>query len=306
MQTEPKYPLKAWLALGAVCLIWGTTYLANKVGVGEMPPLLFSSVRMMAAGLIVLAYFGLRNQIPWSDRSYLMFQTGLGVLMLGIGNGIGMVALTWLDSGIASLISASTPFLIVLFNNILRAGDPIRLVGWIGISMGMGGIVFLSWDNIQLNGDVGFGWGVFFLMLALVGWALGSVISKKRLYPYPIMVAAGFQMLAGGLSSLILSLPFERTEDINLSSELMWSLSYLIVFGSLVAYSSYLYALSKLPATIVSLYAYINPLLALIAGWLFLKERLDYRIGIAAAMILSGVWLINHDLLTRRESHVDK
>lgn len=270
-----------------------------------MPPLLFSSVRMMAAGLIVLAYFGLRNQIPWSDRSYLLFQTGLGVLMLGIGNGVGIVALTWLDSGIASLISASTPFLIVLFNKMLRAGDHIRFAGWIGISMGMGGIVFLSWDNIQLKGDVGFGWGVFFLMLALLGWALGSVISKKRIYPYPIMIAAGFQMLTGGFSSLILSLPFERTEDINLSSELMWSLSYLIVFGSLVAYSSYLYALSKLPATIVSLYAYINPLLALVAGWLFLKERLDYRIGIAAAMILSGVWLINHDLLTRRKSQAD-
>lgn len=294
------YPLKAWLALAAVCIIWGTTYLANKVGITQMPPLLFSALRQILAGILILGWFLLRGQIPWADRSYLRFQAWLGFLMLTIGNGVGLVALHYLDSGIASLLSASTPLLIVLFNLLLRSGDHLAMRGWLGILLGTAGIGYLSWDGVQAEGGMGYAWGLGFLMLALMGWAYGSVISKTRQWPYPVILAAGLQMLSGGTLTLLIGLPLEDIRETQWNTALLYSLLYLVFFGSLVAYSAYLYALSKLPATIVSLYAYINPLLALLAGWAFLDERLDARVGVAALLILGGVWLVNDDFLRKR------
>lgn len=294
------YPLKAWIALGAVCIIWGTTYLANKVGVTAMPPLLFSGLRQVLSGSLILGWFLLRGQIPWTDRSYFLFQSWLGFLMLTIGNGVGLVALTYLDSGIASLLSASTPILIVLFNLLLRSEDRLAGRGWAGILLGMAGMAYLCWEGIQADRGHGYLWGLGFLLFALMGWAYGSVISKTRQWTYPVILSAGIQMLSGGLITLLISLPLEDPRAGEWTPAMLGSLVYLVFFGSLVAYSAYLYALSKLPATVVSLYAYINPLLALVAGWAFLDERLNHRVGVAALLILGGVYLVNDDFLRRR------
>jgi drug/metabolite transporter (DMT)-like permease len=300
VNAPPSYPVKAWIALGAVCIIWGTTYLANKVGVTAVPPLLFSGVRQLLAGGLILGWFILRGQVPWTDRGYLRFQSWLGFLLLTIGNGVGLVALTYMDSGIASLLSATTPILIVLFNLMLRSEDRLDGRGWAGILLGMAGVAYLSWDGTRSDPSRGYLWGLGFLLLALMGWAYGSVISKTRQWNYPVILSAGIQMLSGGLITLLLSLPLEDPREAVISPALIGSLIYLVLFGSLVAYSAYLYALSKLPATIVSLYAYINPLLALVAGWAFLDERLNHRVGVAALLILGGVYLVNNDFLRRR------
>jgi drug/metabolite transporter (DMT)-like permease len=301
VKTTPAYPLKAWIALAAVCIIWGTTYLANKVGVSYMPPLLFSAMRQILAGLLILGWFILARRVPWSDWGYFRFQAWLGFFMLTIGNGLGLVALKFLESGIASLLSASTPILIVLFNLLLRSDDRLQWRGWAGILLGLCGLVYLSIDGLTADTTSGYAWGLFFLMIALLGWAFGSVTSKSKQWPYPVILTAGIQMVSGGIFSLFISLPLEDVRDTHFSSALIYSTLYLVVFGSIVAYSSYLYALSKLPATIVSLYAYINPLLALVAGWAFLDERLDQRVGIAALLILGGVYLVNDDFLRKRK-----
>ncbi len=299
MNSQAERPVGAWLALGAVCLIWGTTYLANKVGVTEAPPLLFSGFRQLLAGSLILAWFVIRGRMPWLDLKYLRFQSWLGFLLLTIGNGVGLVSLTFLDSGISALLSASTPFLIVLFNLLLKSDDRLQARGWAGIFLGAAGIVYLSWDGIRTQAGMSYVWGLCFLLVALSGWAYGSVVSKTRQWTYPVILAAGIQMVSGGTVTLLMSLPLEDPADIRFSPALGYSMAYLVVFGSIVAYSSYMYALSRLPASVVSLYAYINPVLALMAGWAFLNERLDARVGIAALLILGGVYLVNADYRRR-------
>lgn len=299
MNTPAAQPLKAWLALLAVCIIWGTTYLANKVGVTYMPPLFFSALRQLLAGSLILGWFLLRGNIPWADRGYFLYQAWLGVLLISVGNGVGLIALRSMESGISSLLAASSPFLIVLFG--LAGGSEERLEagGWAGILLGMAGVIFLSWDEFHGGGSV-MGWALLFQLIAIMGWSYGSVASKRRRWTYPVILSAGIQMLAGGLINIIAAPFFEEVAVTRVNAELVWSLVYLVIFGSLVAYTSYLYALSKLPASVVALHSYINPLLALVVGSALLGERLDQRVGIAALLILGGVWLVNRDFLRQR------
>lgn len=299
MSETSSRPLKAWLALLAVCIIWGTTYMANKVGVTHMPPLFFSALRQLLAGSLILGWFALRGNIPWADKSYFLYQAWLGILLISVGNGVGLIALQSMESGISSLLAASSPFMIVMFG--LRGGAEERLQagGWAGILLGMAGVAFLSWDEFRGGGDV-MGWALLFQLIAIMGWSYGSVASKRRHWPYPVILSAGIQMLAGGLINISAAPFFEEVAVTRVNAELVWSLLYLVVFGSLVAYTSYLYALSKLPASVVALHSYINPLLALVVGWALLGERLDERVGISALLILGGVWLVNRDFLRKR------
>ena len=299
MSEPASRPLKAWLALLAVCVIWGTTYMANKVGVTHMPPLFFSALRQLLAGSMILGWFILRGNIPWTDRKYFLHQAWLGVLLISVGNGVGLIALRSMESGISSLLAASSPFMIVLFS--LRSGLEERLQagGWAGILLGMAGVVFLSWDSFRGGGHI-MGWALLFQLIAILGWSYGSVASKRHHWPYPVILSAGIQMLAGGLINIVAAPFFEEVVVTRVNAELIWSLLYLVVFGSLVAYTSYLYALSKLPASVVALHSYINPLLALVVGWALLGERLDGRVGVSALLILGGVWLVNHDFLRKR------
>ena len=169
MSAPSSYSLKAWLALLAVCVIWGTTYLANKVGVTHVPPLLFSAIRQLLAGFLILGWFVLRSRMPWWDWTYLRFQMGIGLLMLSIGNGLSLVALRYLPSGIAALLSAALPFVMVMLNVIMQTDERPRLLSILGISVGMLGIAYMSWDELTLSADVGYVWGLVFLFLAQVG-----------------------------------------------------------------------------------------------------------------------------------------
>ncbi len=301
MSAAPSYPFKAWLALAAVCIIWGTTYMANKVGVTHVPPLLFSAIRQIIAGVLILTWFMLRNQIPWKDRSYLRFQATIGFFMLSIGNGLSLVALRYLDSGIAALLSAALPIVFVLLNLAMRSDDRLSWSGIMGISLGMVGITFMSWDELHVSADSSYTWGLLFLLIALSSWAYGSLISKSRTWTYPVFLNAGIQMVAGGCITLTFSYPLETWSDMQWLPEVTWAMIYLVLIGSLIAYSSYMYALAHMPATIVSIYSYINPLIALVVGWAILDERLDSRVGIATLLILGGVYLVNHDYLRKRK-----
>ncbi|MCF8239420.1 MAG: EamA family transporter [Saprospiraceae bacterium] len=301
MSAAPSYPLKAWLALAAVCIIWGTTYMANKVGVTHVPPLLFSAIRQITAGTLILGWFALRSGIPWKDKAYFRFQATIGFFLLSIGNGVSLVGLRYLDSGIAALLSASLPIVIVLLNLAMRSDDRPSWNGILGISLGMAGILFMSWDELHVSTESRFVWGLLFLLIALTGWAYGSLISKSKTWTYPVLLNAGIQMVAGGTITLTFSYPLETWSEMHWSPEVTWAMVYLVLIGSLIAYTSYMYALAHMPATIVSIYSYINPLIALVVGWAILDERLDSRVGIATLLILGGVYLVNRDYLRKRK-----
>lgn len=301
MSGSPQPHFRAWLALLAVCIVWGTTYLANKIGVSGVPPLFFSALRQILAGTIILGTFVVRRRFPWGDLRYLRFQSWIGFLMLSIGNGLSLVALRYLESGMAALLSASLPFVMVGLALVLRTGERITWLSATGILLGMAGIVFMSRDELGMPGRDGYGWGLLFLLLALTGWAYGSLDSKTRSWPYPVLLNAGIQMLAGGSLTLVVSTGLESWGSAVWSADVLWSLAYLVFVGSLVGYTAYLYALTHLPTTVVSIYAYINPLIALVVGWAILDERLDATVGVASLLILGGVFLVNRDYQRQRK-----
>ena len=163
------------------------------------------------------------------------------------------------------------------------------------------GIVFMSWEELRISTNTSYIWGLLFLLIAMTGWAYGSLRSKTKTWIYPVLLNAGLQMIAGGSLTLIFSAPLEDWSTTRWTMDVSWAMVYLVIMGSLIAYTSYMYALAHMPASIVSIYSYINPLIALVVGWAVLDERLDSKVGIASLLILGGVYLVNRDYLKKRK-----
>ena len=290
------------MALAAVCIIWGTTYLALKIGVQTVPPVYFATVRQLIAGGVVLLYFALRRKIPELSKSFLVHQAIVGFLLITIGNGIGTIALKYLDSGIASLFATLSPFVIVLFNAMLKVEKQITWVGLVGMALAFAGTSVVLQDNADFYNSRNGILGLTMFGSAILGWAFGSIYSKTKSFSQNAFLSSGFQMLFGGLLMIPIGLTFEDWSTATISGDALWALLYLIVIGSIVAFGSYIYALSKLPATLVSLHSYVNPVIALYVGWLVLDERLNWNIVLASALILLGVYLVSRQALISRQA----
>ncbi|NOT36239.1 MAG: EamA family transporter [Saprospiraceae bacterium] len=286
---------RPYIALTLTCIIWGTTYLVNKVGVGLIPPFLFATVRHSVAGICLLFYiFAIRKE-KFPDLKYLAFQAFLGFLLLSIGNGIGVLGLKYIDSGLSAILAATSPILISFLTHIYRPSDKIGPLAWIGILLGFSGLFIICADKIKLpfeldNNAI----GILFTLISIASWAIGSVISKSKHYHSSPLMAAGFQMI---FASIPLGIYCGINEDISqflLTPKIIGIWMYLIILGSLVAYTAYIYALKHLPAPIVSIQSYINPIIAMQLGVLFLNESLSAQMILGSIFTLAGVFMINY------------
>jgi drug/metabolite transporter (DMT)-like permease len=294
MQTmNTKNNLLAYLALGAVCIIWGTTYLALRVGVTQFPAFLFSGIRFLIAGplLLTLLYFFGRVSLP--SRRVLAEQAVSGLLLCTFGVGIVGWSEIYVSSGLAAIICSVMPIWVMLINFAIAADDQPALPVVLGLVIGLAGIVVIFGEHVSDFSDPDYTFGIFMTFLGNICWAFGTVWVKKKTTATDPFLAAGLQMLFGGLFLLPMSLVFDTYDTITPSGDVIFSLVYLILFGSVAAYASYSYAIKKLPMTIVSLYAYINPIVAVILGALVLQERLNLRIGIGILITLAGIYVVN-------------
>ncbi len=283
--------IKAYAAWGAVCLFWGTTYLAIRIGVETLPPALFLGLRFVVAGFIFALYLKWRG-LDFPHREELGNLAIVGIALLVTANGLVVWAEQWVPSGLAALIVATLPFWMAGFEAALPSGSRLSLKKILGIIIGFSGLVMLFAPELKQSFDPAYLKGVVALFFSPCCWAAGSVYSKHRpIRSHPLMAAA-FQMLIAGFILVAIGLLFGESERFNLEPRGLAALVYLIVFGSLVGYGSFVYALAKLPATKVSMYAYINPVIAVILGWLILGERLDGMVVLSTAVILFGVVLV--------------
>lgn len=283
----------AYAAWAAVCFFWGTTYLAIRIGLETLTPLLFSGLRFIIAGGVLFFLMSWQRNVrlpkgrEWFDLSV------VGLLLLGVGNGLVVWAEQYISSGMAALLVATGPFWVAGLESFRRDGERIGIWAFLGMLIGFAGLSMLIAPGLlkePLGG--GFLLGVVALQGACFSWAAGSVYSKGRpLGVNPLMGAAVQMLIAGAALTLLGSFAGEWGE-IAFSSRSLSALAYLIVFGSIVAYGSFIYAMQKLPLSIVSTYAYINPLIAMILGWLILSEPLGWRVWAATAVILGGVALV--------------
>jgi drug/metabolite transporter (DMT)-like permease len=292
--------VQSWIALGIVYVVWGSTYLAIRVGVGHLPPLLLAGTRYVIAGALLYpiasrASGGGRDAGSAGGRARPDARAWLagavvGVLLLFGGNGGVSVAETTLPSGVAAVLVATVPLWMIVFawpveHERVTAGSAT------GLAVGLGGVAILVGGGLS-GGRMS---GVFIVLGASAAWGFGSVLSHRLPVPGNAMLAAAIEMLAGGVVLLAVAAAtgeFSRVQWSAVPATSWIALAYLIGPGSILAFTAYGYALSHLSTATVSTYAYVNPVVAVLAGILFLGERFSWREGLGAALVLASVVII--------------
>jgi drug/metabolite transporter (DMT)-like permease len=283
----------AYIAFAIVCIVWGTTYLAIRVAVRTIPPFLMTGTRFIVAGALLWVFARLKGEtLPRGRRTFreILF---VGLLMVGIGNLSVAGAEQWVPSGIAALLVATAPFWAALMERMRPNGERIDVRRGIGMLIGFVGVALLVTPGGAGGAfDLHFLLGALMIQMGSIAWQYGTVRGKYNLKDVPPFISSALQMLAGGIAVMIVGLLIGETKRLTLTTQGLVSLAYLSIFGSLVAYTAYVYALKKVPVTKMSMYAYINPLVAVVLGWLILNERLTWISIAAMAIILGGVALV--------------
>jgi drug/metabolite transporter (DMT)-like permease len=289
-------PARAYTAFLAVCVIWGTTYLAIRISLETFPPLLMAAIRWIAAGSILTAILALRGERLPAPREWPAL-TLLGILLLGFGNGAVVWAEQTVPSGLTAVLVATCPFWMVGIDAMMPGGDRLTLGRVLGLVIGFAGIVVLVWPELQMGGSANaFLGGVMSAQIACVGWAIGSLYARRRGHGSAkhenVLMTAAFEMLFGGLALLVAGLVMGEAAALTATPRTAAALTYLTFVGAIGGFTAYAYALKHLPVATVSLYAYVNPIIAVVLGTLILSEPFDLRMAIAAAVVLAGMSLV--------------
>ena len=283
-----------WAALGVVYVVWGSTYLAIRFTIESMPPLLSAGARFLLAGLLLAALVALlsgRSALRMT-RAQLGTAALIGLLLPAWGNGLVVVAEQHVSSGLAALLVASVPLYVVLLRRF--AGERPPPITFAGIVIGLGGLAVLLLLGRADGGTHGSAWwGPWLVLLAALGWAVGSFASGRLPTPANPFALSAVEMLVGGAALLVGGLVTGEQVSfgaITTGSWLAWG--YLVVFGSVLAFSSYVYVLGKLPVSTVATYAYVNPVIAVLLGVLFAHERFGPLQFLGGALVLVAVLLV--------------
>jgi len=287
--------IRAYLAWIFVCFVWGTTYLAIRICLETVPPLAMGGLRFVIAGALLMGALAMRGEALPSRRAWPSLAV-LGALMLGCGNGGVVWAEQTVPSGLTAVLVAMSPFWMVGVDALAHPRVPLTTRRVVGLVIGFAGIVLLVWPQIDVAGGGRFLGGVVASQIACVGWALGSAYSRRRGHGEAkdenVLATAAFEMLFGGVCLLIGAAAIGEAPRLAFNARTAGALGYLIVFGAVGGFTAYAYALKHLPVATVSLYAYINPVIAVALGTMILKEPLSPRLAIAAAVVLGGIALV--------------
>jgi drug/metabolite transporter (DMT)-like permease len=289
-----RHNLLVALNFAAVYILWGSTYLGIMVGLKDLPPALMAGTRFTLAGALMLGWLLLRRE-PLPPRSLLGPIALTGVLMLFGGNLLVCLAEKTVSSGMAAVLVANLPFVFAIVEYCRKDGERLSPLGLVGLFVGFGGMLILTWPKIVASYALGIGTlrGEAALLLANLCWALGSIYSKRRLRGIAPLMSVALQMfIAGGILCLF-GLLIGEAPRFHLTPRAMLAVGWLIVAGSLLGYSAYMWLLAHVPAVKVSTYAYVNPIIALCLGWLLLDEPLGWRVWAGTAVILGGVAVVN-------------
>ena len=297
LQTGTPNPTRAraYAAWAFVCLVWGTTYLAIRIALETIPPLLMGGIRFLVAGLLMIIMLAARGETMPGVRA-LPALTILGVLMLGLGNGGVVWAEQTVPSGLTAVLVATSPFWMVGIDALTPHGQRLTVRRLAGLVIGFCGIVMLVWPEIRVGGGRAFLVGVIAAQIACLGWALGSIFGRRRGHTDArdenVLVTAAFEMFFGGLFLFLAGTARGELGWLAFNTRTAAALAYLTVFGAIGGFTAFAYALKHLPVATASLYAYVNPVIAVILGTLILKEPFNARMGIAAAVVLAGMALV--------------
>ena len=281
------------LAFFSIYVIWGSTYLLNKIAVTELPPFMLASIRFTTAGILI---FIIAKIIGFSLKITLkQFVNTIvaGFLFLTFGNGVIVWALKYVDSGFAALEISAQPLVVLLLMRFFD-GKKIKLMSVVGIVLGVIGIYLLV-SQKEIIIQEGTMLGIIMIFTCMLSWGYGSLFVAKANLPANFFVNTGYQMFTGGIMLLLSSLLFGETwiYPTEWSQPVQLSMVLLIIFGSIVAFTSFNYLLKSVSPEKVATSTYVNPIIAMALGWYFLNEQITTQSIIAAVILLTGVYFIN-------------
>lgn len=281
------------LAFFAIYVIWGSTYLMNKIAVHELPPFMLASVRFSVAGILIFILCKIMGIPLTITKKQLLNSIVAGFLFLAFGNGFVVWALKYVNSGFAALEIAAQPLVILLLMRILE-GKKIQTMSVVGVIIGILGIYLLVSQN-QVISQENSVLGMVMIFFCMVSWAYGSLFVAKADLPKNYFVNTGFQMFTAGIILMVGSLLIGETWTLptTWSSPVQYAMLFLIVLGSIVAFTAFNYLLKVVSPEKVATSTYVNPIIALLLGWFFLDEQITTQSTIAAIVLLTGVYFIN-------------
>jgi drug/metabolite transporter (DMT)-like permease len=286
---------KILLAFALVYTSWGTTYLAIGKGVEVFPPALFGGARLALAGLLLLGYLVACRRSLRMPLQHFAWTMLIGALMFVGGNGLLTYAEIYVPSGVASVLVATTPLFIACLEMFWPHGERLTLAGWVGMFAGLMGVLILLVPGIQNPGDFFQGGGPLLLLGSSFSWAIGSFIVRHRKMPVDHLLAAAYQMAIGGLILVVIGLGLGEVSSIHANSfnvQGIGAFCYLLVVGSLIGFVAYNWLLGHVSAPVVGTYAYVNPVVAILVGWLLNGEAITIWIVGGMVVILAGVALV--------------
>jgi len=283
----------AYAAFAVVCIVWGTTYLAIRIAVSTMTPFLLTGARFLFGGMVLFVIAKLHGDAIPRNRRVLGDVILCGVLMVAIGNLSVIWAEQWVPSGMAALFVGTAPFWLVLIELMRSSGERIDVRRGIGMLIGFVGVALLvTPGGAGAAFDARFVIGALAIQLGCIAWQYGTVRGKYALITIPPLMSSALQMLAGGFVAMLVGFTLGELPRFHSTPRTFAALAYLSLFGSVLAYTAYVYAARQLRTTTLSLYAYVNPVVAVILGWLVLHEQLTWVSITAMVIILGGVAMV--------------
>jgi drug/metabolite transporter (DMT)-like permease len=301
-------PASRWkiiLAFGLVYVFWGSTYLGIGIAVEQIPPGVMCATRFLIAGTAMLAYCAMTGRRILFSRRQLGHLAAVGVLLLMGGNLTLSYAEQIVPTGLAALLIAVTPLWFLVLDSLLLGDHRISRRGKVGLAIGIAGVIVLIWPDLLHPNSLGRRelWWSLALQLGSFSWAFGSVLSKKwQTAAADPFSAIAWQVFFAGIANLIFALLVERHANLTWSLRGVAAILYLVVCGSWIGYSAYIWLLEHVPTSKVSTYAYVNPVVAIFLGWLVLHERIDRYILMGSAIVIASVVLVTSAKISSRNA----
>lgn len=286
---------KAYIALFVVCIVWGLSWVGTKEAVRDMPPIQMVAVRQIIAGLAYVLFFIFRGSALPKGKEWWPIIL-LSALNFMISNGLATWGVKLTTAGLSSILGAIFPIWLVLILT-LRGGSKIPSAAWLGILLGFAGVCIIFYDHLLELFNPGFQLGVLLGLMAALAWAFGTIYTKEFAISFNPYHSIGWQMLISGICLTLIAQISGNVIPLSEVTLYTWgAIAFLVIVSSIIAFVAYLYALQKLPTSLVSIYAYINPIVAVITGSILINERMTLLMMFGAIVTLTGVYIVNKAL----------
>lgn len=298
----PKGRAGGYLALSITCVVWGTTWVASKIGIADIPALQMASIRQLIGGTCFVLFFMLYKKLPFPNFKQLGWLIVLALLMFVFANGLSTWSLEYIPTGLSALVGALYPLSVVIIEMVFFKTKNMTVLTFLGLLLGIAGIGIVFYESAFGYHPEGYLFGVGLSVFAMLSWSAGTLILTRaniKMNPY---YAVGWQMLISSAMLYVFALVTNQTIPLEaISSKAWWVIAYLVAMGSILSFVAFIYSMKKLPVAIASLYAYINPLVAMVVAAIVLHEKLTVYILWGSIVTLLGVFLVNYSIRRNRK-----